>query len=275
MPNIVYVLTNPAMPGIVKIGMTDSADVQRRMDALYTTGVPLPFDCVVAWEVEGRDAVDIERALHTAFGPVRINPSREFFQVDSEQVEVLLRVMPGRDVTPWFGDQSTQINQDDREAASEFKRRQNRTSEVEFLESLDENGKAVYERILALGQQEGMRIKWGSKGFSLNVVVEGDSVVLCYGFPLTSVFRQSFYTDFGMVSRKANLTQETMDAMRADALNTGIFELTDNGNNLMCRTQRTWDETELTTIVNWLREVAQRIQESRTPNSSEVPNCAE
>lgn len=275
MPNIVYVLTNPAMPGIVKIGMTDGADAQRRMDALYTTGVPLPFDCVIAWEVEGRDAADIEQALHTAFGTARINPSREFFQMDPEQVEVLLRVIPGRDVTPRFGDQSTQINHDEKEAASEFKRRQNRTSELEFLESLDDDGRAVYERILVLGKQKGMRIKWGSKGFSLNVVVEGDSVVLCYGYPLTSVFRQSFYTDFGMVSRKADLTQEMMDVLRTEALDTGLFELTDNGNNLVCRTQRTWDETELTTVVNWLRAVAQRISESRTSDPSEGTHYAE
>ena len=45
MVNIVYVLTNPAMPGLVKIGMTDRDDVQRRMSDLYTTGVPLPFEC--------------------------------------------------------------------------------------------------------------------------------------------------------------------------------------------------------------------------------------
>ena len=51
MPNIVYVLTNPAMPGIVKIGMTDKLEVQPRMRDLYTTGVPLPFDCVIAIEV--------------------------------------------------------------------------------------------------------------------------------------------------------------------------------------------------------------------------------
>ena len=48
MPNIVYVLTNPAMPGMVKIGMTDRPDVQRRMSELYSTGVPLPFECVIA-----------------------------------------------------------------------------------------------------------------------------------------------------------------------------------------------------------------------------------
>ena len=42
MPNIVYVLANPAMPGIAKIGMPDRTDVQRRMSELYSTGVPLP-----------------------------------------------------------------------------------------------------------------------------------------------------------------------------------------------------------------------------------------
>ena len=69
MPNIVYVLTNPAMPGIVKIGMTDRLEVQPRMRDLYTTGVPLPFDCVIAREIEDKEAAEIERALHTAFDP--------------------------------------------------------------------------------------------------------------------------------------------------------------------------------------------------------------
>ena len=59
MPNIVYVLTNPAMPGLVKIGMTDRDDVKRRMSDLYTTGVPLPFECVAAREIEDREAADI------------------------------------------------------------------------------------------------------------------------------------------------------------------------------------------------------------------------
>ena len=42
---IVYVLTNPSMPGMVKIGMTERSEMDARLKELYTTGVPLPFDC--------------------------------------------------------------------------------------------------------------------------------------------------------------------------------------------------------------------------------------
>ena len=187
MSNIVYVLTNPAMPGIVKIGMTDNPDVQLRMGQLYTTGVPFPFDCVIAREIEDREAAEIESALHTAFGPHRLNPSREFFQLEPEQVEVLLRVMPGKDVTPPDTDQTADLPPDDREASSEYKKRQSQTNELEFIESLNENGKTVYERVLALGKQRGMRIKWGRKGFSLNAVSNGALIVVCYGYPPVGV----------------------------------------------------------------------------------------
>ena len=41
--SVVYVLTNPAMPGLVKIGRTDQDDANTRIAQLYTTGVPVPF----------------------------------------------------------------------------------------------------------------------------------------------------------------------------------------------------------------------------------------
>ena len=41
MPNIAYVLTDPAVPGIIKMAMTDGSDVQKRMNSLYATGVRL------------------------------------------------------------------------------------------------------------------------------------------------------------------------------------------------------------------------------------------
>ena len=99
MATIVYVLTNPAMPGMVKIGKTDR-DPQTRMKELYSTGVPNPFECAFAAEFDG-DISRLEKALHTAFGPYRDNPSREFFKIDSYQAEAILRIWPGaKDVTP-------------------------------------------------------------------------------------------------------------------------------------------------------------------------------
>ena len=87
MAGIVYVLTNEAMPDLVKIGHTNSTDVKdlrQRVRNLYTTGVPLPFDIYHA--VRAEDPKKAEDLLHEAFRDYRINPNREFFSVLPERV---------------------------------------------------------------------------------------------------------------------------------------------------------------------------------------------
>ena len=95
---IVYVLTNPAMPGIVKIGKTSRGSVDARLNELYSTGVPVPFECAFAGRVS--DETSVEKAFHLAFGPYRLNPKREFFQIEAEQAIALLELMTLEDVTP-------------------------------------------------------------------------------------------------------------------------------------------------------------------------------
>lgn len=263
MPNIVYALINPAMPGMVKIGMTDRDDVQRRMSDLYTTGVPLPFECVIAREIENRQAAEIETALHTAFGPNRVNNSREFFEIDPEQVQALLRVMPGRDVTPQRPEQDAAAQDEDQAAATDYKRRQARTNEVEFLESLNEHGVAVYRRVLDLGSREGMRVRWGTRGFSLNVVSNGATIPMCYGYPPAS-YNQRIYTEFGLMAQKADLPQDTVDILRQEALDTGLFDPAGKGNNLSCRTDLPLNESQLDALTGWLNSVVGRIREYET-----------
>lgn len=58
---IVYVLTNPAMPGLVKIGMTTRDNLDARMRELYGTGVPVPFECKYACKVKASDCAKIEK----------------------------------------------------------------------------------------------------------------------------------------------------------------------------------------------------------------------
>ena len=96
---IVYVLTNSAMPGLVKIGMTTRESIDSRMKELYSTGVPVPFDCVYACEVKVSDCAKIEKALHKAFEPNRINANREFFSIKPEQATAILELFDRKDIT--------------------------------------------------------------------------------------------------------------------------------------------------------------------------------
>lgn len=97
---IVYVLTNPAMPGLVKIGKTTQQEVEGRMKQLYGTGVPVPFECAFACQVN--DASKVESSLHTAFGNVRINTNREFFRIEPERVIVILQLLDVGNITQQF-----------------------------------------------------------------------------------------------------------------------------------------------------------------------------
>ena len=93
----VYILTNEAMPGYIKIGLTENL-VSERVVQLDNTSVALPFQCYYAARVE--DHRKIERALHTAFGDFRVRPNREFFKMDPYKVKAILEVLALEDVTP-------------------------------------------------------------------------------------------------------------------------------------------------------------------------------
>lgn len=87
------------MPGIVKIGMTERSEMDARLRELYTTGVPLPFECKFACKVKKSECGKIEKALHTAFAPQRINANREFFRIAPEQAIAILELFRHEDVT--------------------------------------------------------------------------------------------------------------------------------------------------------------------------------
>ena len=95
--SFVYILTNHAMPGIIKIGLTENP-VTERLLQLDTTSVPIPFQCFYAARVE--DNRRVERALHIAFGDFRVRANREFFRMDPFRVKAILEVLALEDVTP-------------------------------------------------------------------------------------------------------------------------------------------------------------------------------
>ena len=120
----VYVLTNPAIPGLVKIGMTDQNDVNVRVGQLYTTGVPLPFTIEFAGSVD--DPAKVEEAFHIAFGPHRINPKREFFRIEPEQAIAILKLLHIQDETTKVQQQPTVVDPQSLAAAEQEKKRRPR-----------------------------------------------------------------------------------------------------------------------------------------------------
>lgn len=92
---ILYVLTNERMPDLVKIGIVErgstAADLQKRVTEISgTTGVPLPFE--VHYAVRLRDPRSLERKLSRLFGEERVNPRREFFEVDPEKAVIAIGI---------------------------------------------------------------------------------------------------------------------------------------------------------------------------------------
>ena len=95
MQKIIYVLSNEAMPNLIKIGI--ASDINERMKQLYSTGVPLPFTCEYAGLVE--NASKVEKAFHYAFAHNRLHDRREFFEIEPSQAIVLLKLLCKEEVT--------------------------------------------------------------------------------------------------------------------------------------------------------------------------------
>jgi hypothetical protein len=158
---VVYVLTNPAMPGFVKIGKTLIEDVNQRLSQLYTTGVPFPFELAFACKVPNAD--EVERALHRAFAPNRANQKREFFNIEPDQAIAILKLLHVEDATAEIEKMQTMIPVEEVEAGKQYKaRRPNLNfkemgisigSTLHFTES-DATVTVCAERKVALGDQE-------------------------------------------------------------------------------------------------------------------------
>ena len=128
--SIVYVLSNPAMPNLVKVGRTAGADATARIDQLYTTGVPVPFKLEYACKVENPD--EVEKAIHIAFGPQRINPKREFFRIEPEQAIAILKLLHTEDATVEISAQPTSVDEQSVAAGEQLQKRRPNLNFVEM-----------------------------------------------------------------------------------------------------------------------------------------------
>lgn len=76
-----YVLTNPAMPGLVKVGLSRRSP-QHRAAELDTTGVPLPYE--IAFAARGNAVSRAEAQCHARLSAHRVRDGREWFRCSVE-----------------------------------------------------------------------------------------------------------------------------------------------------------------------------------------------
>lgn len=76
-PGYIYIMTNPAMPGLVKVGMTRNPPEERAVQ-LSTTGVPIHFEIEYYGRVDNRFIA--EKCAHNRLK--NYHHGKEFFKVD-------------------------------------------------------------------------------------------------------------------------------------------------------------------------------------------------
>lgn len=102
----VYCMSNPAMPGMLKLGYTERSPIERLQESnVSSTWIPLDFCIEFAKHV--KDPSKKEHVIHTILAEKRVNPKREFFRVTKEEVKLLFELMDG---TWWDPEDSTDLD---------------------------------------------------------------------------------------------------------------------------------------------------------------------
>jgi hypothetical protein len=99
----VYIMINPAMRGLVKIGRTQRTSKKRAQDL---RGTAVPDDFIVVYDELVTDCDFVEHRLHQRFDDYRYQTNREFFQIPvREAIRALMEESVGF-VVPRIGTNS-------------------------------------------------------------------------------------------------------------------------------------------------------------------------
>lgn len=88
----VYILSNPEMPELLKIGFTERDPSSRAKEISQDTGVPSEF--IVDYQVYSSCPYELERVVHELLQKYRLNNNREFFRCShASAIEAIKRAI--------------------------------------------------------------------------------------------------------------------------------------------------------------------------------------
>lgn len=153
----VYVLTNPRMLGLVKIGFT-LGTVEGRAKELDATGTPEPFE--IAYQIEVRGPETLERKVHQQLSNKRVRNSREFFEMEVVDAILCIRNL----ATEKFDEECRSeylevIDQTVKRRAEEIELKRY-ADKVERFEKYDQESKALQNKKIQLRRElEGLLVR--------------------------------------------------------------------------------------------------------------------
>ncbi len=80
-----------------------------------------------------------------------------------------------------------------------------------FFENLDSCGKDFFEILFDFARQNELVTRWGTKGFSLNVDINGNMVSLMHGYCSLSAYDQVVFSKIDSIQRKVNDADKIID----------------------------------------------------------------
>ena len=81
----VYILSNPAVPSMLKIGYTKHLPEVRAQQISNATGVALPYK--VEWAFHCYNGENLEGEVHRYLESYRVSTNREFFQIPLDEAK--------------------------------------------------------------------------------------------------------------------------------------------------------------------------------------------
>lgn len=91
MSGYVYILENPSMPGLLKIGKTTRTPKIRAKELSSVTSIPTPFN--IAYKEEFNDCDYAENYIHDilSINGFRVSKNREFFEIDKDKAIKIIK----------------------------------------------------------------------------------------------------------------------------------------------------------------------------------------
>ncbi len=134
-----------------------------------------------------------------------------------------------------------------------------KVDEKQFLSSLDKNGLEVFQQIFEFAKQNGLMFRWGSRGFSLNVELDTGFVGLFFGYPPSSVFKQSIYTRFEEITKKVSNPEDIIEFYKERLENLGYFIKVKS--NLKWVIEKAYSENDVKQFLGIIEETISKIKE--------------